>query len=266
MLLSIRAEYAVFEVKMKVRLIGKNLSDIEGLLKDYDMQIITSGEPELVIAHGGDGTMLNSEREFPGIPKLLMRDCRTAPQCEEHGYKDILESFAGGRLKLTELPKLVVTIRDTELYAINDIFVHNYERMNALRYRVYINDELYAKEVVGDAVGISSVHGSTAYYKSITHSIFRTGIGLSFSNSTEEVNHLVLPETSVVRVSIIRGPGLIISDNDRRTLLADEGEDIFLKQSSEKFGYFYGLQEFMCPKCRILRHPNKSPYQGYIAP
>ena len=251
---------------MKVRLIGKNLDDITGLLKDYDMQIITSGVPELVIAHGGDGTMLNSEREFPGIPKLLMRDCRTAPQCEEHGYREILDSFLNGRLKMVKLPKLTAYIRDEKIYAINDIFIHNYERMNALRYRVYINDELYAKEVVGDAVGISSVHGSTAYYKSITHSIFRTGIGLSFSNSTEEVNHLVLPETSVVRVSIVRGPGLVISDNDRRTLRADEGEEILLGQSSEQFGYFYGLYEFMCPKCRILRHPNKSPYQGYIAP
>ena len=199
------------------------------------------------------------------IPKLLMRDCRTAPQCEEHGYREILDSFLNGRLKMVKLPKLTAYIRDEKIYAINDIFIHNYERMNALRYRVYINDDLYAKEVVGDAVGISSVHGSTAYYKSITHSIFRTGIGLSFSNSTEEVNHLVLPETSVVRIEIVRGPGLVISDNAPENYILEKGEAITLGES-DQFLSVYALESFMCPKCRILRHPNKSPYQGYITP
>lgn len=251
---------------MKVCLIGKNLQDIENLLPGFGMDIVPSNEAELVIAHGGDGTMLCAEREYPGIPKLLMRDARTAPQCEEHGYRNILQSFVSGNLKLVRLPKLVCRVNDRKFLAVNDIFIHNYHPMNALRYRVHINDELYANEVVGDAVGLSSVHGSTAYYKSITHSIFRTGVGLSFSNSTEEVNHLVLPETSVVRITVVRGPGLVIADNDRNTLTVEEGCDILLNQSQDEFGLFYGLNEFMCPKCRILRHPNKSPYQGYIAP
>lgn len=251
---------------MKVRLIGKNLEDIADLLTEYGMEIVSAGGVELVVAHGGDGTMLSAEREFPSIPKLLLRDFRTAPQCEEHGYRNILQRFVDGKLKLSKLPKLVAETGGERFIAINDIFIHNYEPMNALRYRVRINDELYANEVVGDAVGISSVHGSTAYYKSITHSIFRTGIGLSFSNSTEEVNHLVLPENSVVRIQIVRGPGLIIADNDRRTKTVMENEEVLLSQSQTECGLFYGLQEFMCPKCRILRHPNKSPYQGYIAP
>ncbi len=251
---------------MKIRLIGKNLNDIKDILRQFNMQIIESGTPELVVAHGGDGTMLASEREFPGVPKLLLRDCRTAPQCEDHSYCTILQNFIDGKLAAVKLPKLAAEVKGERFLAINDIFIHNFERMHALRYSVRINDELYAKEVVGDAVGLSSVHGSTAYYKSITHSIFRTGIGLSFSNSTEEVNHLVLPENSVVKVVIIRGPGLIISDNDSRTMQVEEKDEVILKQSDNEYGIFYGLNEFMCPKCRILRHPNKSPYQGYIAP
>lgn len=254
---------------IKAIVIGKNCEDILPVLKNYDFELTCAGSenfiPELIIAHGGDGTLLQAEREYPNIPKLALRDMRTAPTCEEHSYETILNNFFAGKLKLKKLPKLYAEFQGKKILAVNDIYIHNFERMSALRYRVFINDELYAKEVVGDGVGLSSIHGSTAYYKSITHSIFKTGIGLSFSNSTEEVNHLVLPETSIVRVEIVRGPGLVISDNSPKTYILEKDEAITLGESDE-FLSVYGLESFMCPKCRILRHPNKSPYQGYIAP
>ena len=254
---------------IKAIVTGKNCEDILPVLKNYDFEIACAENaqftPELIIAHGGDGTLLHAEREFPNIPKLALRDMRTAPTCEEHSYEKILNDFFKGELKLKKLPKLYAEFQGKKILAVNDIFIHNFERMSALRYRVYINDELYAKEVVGDGVGLSSIHGSTAYYKSITHSIFKTGIGLSFSNSTEEVNHLVLPETSVVRIEIVRGPGLVISDNAPENYILEKGEAITLGES-DQFLSVYALESFMCPKCRILRHPNKSPYQGYITP
>ncbi len=254
---------------IKAVVVGKNCEDILPILEKYDIEIACAANadftPDLVIAHGGDGTLLNSEREYPNIPKLALRDRRTAPTCEEHSYEAILNDFFAGKLQLKKLPKLYAEFQGKKVLAVNDIYIHNFERMSALRYRVFINDELYAKEVVGDGVGLSSIHGSTAYYKSITHSIFKIGIGLSFSNSTEEVNHLVLPSSAIVRVEIVRGPGLVIADNSPETYILQEGESIILGESNE-FLSVYGLDGFMCQKCRILRHPHKSPYQGYIAP
>lgn len=250
---------------INAKVIGKNCEDILPVLAKYDFNLNCDGKIDLVIAHGGDGTLLNAEREYPIIPKLALRDQRTAAKCEDHDYVKILDDFFADKLSLTKLPKLYAKLFEREILGVNDIFIHNYERINALRYRVWINEELYANEVVGDGVGLSSVHGSTAYYRSITHSIFRTGIGLSFSNSTEEVNHLVLPSDAIVKISIVRGPGLVIADNDRNGIILPEGEEVILGESDE-FMSVYGLNTFMCPKCRILRHPNKSPYQGYIAP
>ena len=89
------------------------------------------------------------------------------------------------------------------------------------------------------------------------------GLGLAFSNSTEEVNHLVIPADASVRIGIVRGPGLIIADNDRHTITVPAGSEVLLRQSSE-IARIYGLQEFMCQKCRLLRHPDKSPYKRYI--
>ena len=228
------------------------------------MQVVADSDVELVVAHGGDGTMLSAEREFPSVPKLLLRDFRTAPQCEEHGYRNILQNFVDGKLKLAKLPKLIAVARNERFIAINDIFIHNYEPMNALRYRVRINEELYANEVVGDGIGISSVHGSTAYYRSITHSLFRVGIGLAFSNSTEEVNHLVLNEKSQVNIEIVRGPGILVADNSPEQLPVKEGDVVKFFQSG-KNAEIWNLKDFMCPKCRVLRHPNKLPFNIWQA-
>jgi NAD+ kinase len=127
-----------------------------------------------------------------------------------------------------------------------------------MRYRVWIDDELYANEIVGDAAGMATVHGSTAYYRSITHSIFKTGIGLAFSNSTEVVNHLVLPEAAVVKIRVVRGPGIMVADNNPEILEIPKNGEVLIYKAEEK-AVIYGLDNFMCQNCRLLRHPSKFP-------
>ena len=248
---------------MKIRLVGKNLEDIRPLLALADFAEAGEGEtPELVVTHGGDGALLGAARDYPQLPILPVRDARTAPLCPRHECRIQLEAFRAGRTRLLPLPMISGAVRDVTLHALNDVFLHNMDRSSALRYRVRINGELYANEVVGDGVGLSSVHGSTAYYRSITHSIFRVGLGLAFSNSTEEVNHLVLNSTSRVEIEVVRGPGVLIADNSPEQIVLNEGEKVLLFES-ELQARIYGLANFMCPKCRLLRHPNKLPFRGF---
>jgi len=249
---------------MKIRLIGKNLDDIRPRLARFGVQEAADGEtPELVIAHGGDGSFLQSEQFFPGVPKLPIRDERTAPRCPDHTTEKLLEMFFSGHPKPVFLPKAAARCNGQMLTGINDVFLHNRDRVSALRYRVHIDGELYANEVVGDGAGLATVHGSTAYYRSITHSIFRVGIGLAFSNSTEEVSHLVLDAASRVEIQIVRGPGIITADNAPETIAAETGDTVEFFLSEETVPV-YLLKEFMCPKCRVLRHPNKMPFKGYF--
>lgn len=247
---------------LNIKLIGKNLEDIRPLLEARGFRL-DGGTPELIVAHGGDGTMLQAEREYPGVPKFPIRDERTAPRCECHSYDRQLDDLCSGRLRPTFLKKIAATVHGQNLVALNDVFVHNFDRGSALRYRVRIDGELYAHEIVGDGVGLATPHGSTAYYRSITHSIFRVGLGLAFSNSTEEVSHLVLGEDSVVEVEIVRGPGLVVADNDPRQLRVEDGDVITFRQVPET-AEILGLGDFMCAKCRALRHPNKLPFKGYF--
>jgi len=243
---------------MRIKLVGKNLPDIIPLLQQRGFEL-ADHDFELVISHGGDGALLGAERDFPGIPKFPIRDWRTAPLCSCHSYEQQLDDFLAGKLKRAAMTKLNGSCPNGQIRGLNDIFIHNADRGSAVRYRVWINDELYVAEVVGDGVGVATVHGSTAYYRSITHSIFRVGIGLAFNNSTEPTNHLVLPEDSVIRIEITRGPAVLIADNSQDQLPLNQGDQIIIRRAPEP-AIVYGLSNFMCPKCRLLRHPNQDPF------
>lgn len=240
-------------MSMKIKLLGKHLDEIRGLLDSRQMFDCGSEIPELVITYGGDGALLGAERVYPGIPKLPLRDFATAPVCPEHHAGRILDEFLEGKLTLTHLPRLCAQTAGEKLFGINDLVIHSLEYTSALRYRVFIDDELYAPEVVGDGVCFAGVHGSTAYYRSITRGVFHVGVGLAFSNSTEVVDHLVLPEKSVVTVEILRGPGIVMADNDPYKIRVNVGEKVSLRQIDESAAV-WGLDGFMCPECRYLRH------------
>ena len=247
---------------MKIKLLGKNLGDIRPLLKNLGFEESETNF-ELIITHGGDGALLGAEREYPGIPKLPLRDAATAAPCPEHSARARLEKFLAEKPEPVKLPKLCGICKAGTLSGINDVFLHSKLPTSALRYYVRIDDEPYGGEIVGDGVGLSSVHGSTAYYRSITHSIFRVGLGLAFSNSTEEVSHLVLSEKSHIEIEIVRGPGVLTADNAQERLPLKTGDVVEMFQVDEA-AEVIGLAEFMCPKCRALRHPNKLPFKGYF--
>ena len=241
---------------MKVSLQGRYIEDILPYFKSEDFKI-TGKNPDLIIVHGGDGALLGAERKFPGIPKFPVRDIRTAPLCKEHSsYKKIFGLLKENKLSKSEIMKLSATSGSFLVKAINDIFIHNLNPVSAIRYKVYIDGKAYGEEIVGDGVGVSTVHGSTAYYRSITHSIFRVGIGLAFSNSTELTNHLVLPEDTSIKITLTRGPAILVADNSPDTLEMKAGDSVTIKKIEEK-AITLGLEIFMCYKCRKLRHPRE---------
>jgi NAD+ kinase len=240
---------------MKILLTGCFLDDIKPLLKRKKIELISknAGNPDLIITHGGDGSLLGMERQYPGVAKLPIRDKRTSPLCSNHSYERVIDNLLAGKLSKTKLIKLSGKTGNRKILGMNDIFIHNLKKVNAIRYRVWINDELYLKEVASDCLGIATPHGSTAYYRSITKCIFRTGIGLAFSNSREHVDHIVIPENAVVKIQLLRGPAFIVADNNPKSIKFETGDILIVSMSPAK-AIIYGLDVFMCPDCRKLRH------------
>ena len=247
---------------MKIALYGNRSVLLDELLKKYDFEVVSpEADPVCpILCYGGDGAMLGAELAYPSRVKIPVRDCETAPHCPEHSLEGLIRRLHDGDCVCKELPKLSGVCGAFRCLGLNDIFIHSSNKRSALRFQLQIDGKLYAKEMVGDSVGVSTVHGSTAYYRSITHGSFQTGIGLAFSNCTELVNHLVLREDSVIKIRILRGPAELVYDNSPEILPVGEGEVVTISLAEEKAGMIL-LEEFMCPECRSIRHRERS--HGY---
>lgn len=237
---------------MRVAVCGRNLKDIYPLLESFDVEI-DSESPEMVISYGGDGILLGAERDYPGIPKCPIRDSRSYPKCGKHSEEKILSNLFNGNLDETPLMKLTASNNgESFCTGVNDIVINRLIISSALRYRLWLDGNLYAKQIVGDGLVAATPFGSTGYYRSITNSLFHLGMGLAFNNSTEPVNHLVLKESTDIKVEIIRGPAVLLADNDPKETKLENGDFVSIRKADHA-ARIIGLDTFRCPDCYWLR-------------
>lgn len=208
------------------------------------------GRADCVVIHGGDGSLLGGDREHPDLPKFPVRRSGEVDKCPLHQDTRVFENLAAGLARETELPRLRGEAKGRVIHGINDIVFHNKRVTAGVRYRVFIDGEEYAHEIVGDGLVAATPFGSSAYYRSITNSVFRVGMGLAFNNSTEVVNHLVLCDRSVVEVEVLRGPALLVADNMLDPVELARG-DRFSIRSSRETSVIWGLDNLLCHECKM---------------
>ncbi|MDP6460534.1 MAG: hypothetical protein QGH59_02055, partial [Gemmatimonadota bacterium] len=142
----------------------------------------------------------------------------------------VLEKLACGELARTKCSKIRAEALGQSRVSLNDIMVHNANPTSGVRYRVWVDDREFGDEIVGDGVVVATPFGSSGYYRSITGGIFRIGLGLAFNNSTEQMDHIVLPESSVIRVRITRGPAMVASDNHPNTIPLERDDEVVIRR------------------------------------
>lgn len=215
----------------RVQVCGRNSKELLPLLEHYGLTV-DEKNPEVIISYGGDGTLLGAERAWPGIPKVALRDSRHCRTCSHHSNEEILEHLANGTLKQARFRKLKATVGERELVALNDIILRNAEANIAMRFQVQIDgDDYTTRELVGDGVVVATPFGSTGYFSSITHCSFHTGFGLAFNNSTEQINHLILKENSVIQIVITRGPAVLAADNNPERIVVEKDAEIIVRHA-----------------------------------
>lgn len=237
---------------MKILLYGKNAKDLLTVAKSTDLDVVED-RPDVIISYGGDGTLLASERKYPGIPKLPIRDSTVCKKCAMHCSEILLRSLAKNNLSLQSYPKLLATTEATKYQAFNDIVLRNSYPIHALRFRVTINALAIGEDVIiGDGLVAATTFGATGYFQSVTRKSFDQNFGLAFNNSTVHLDPLFFTENDIIEVEIIRGPAVLSFDNSPDMTTLQAGSRVTIKASDHK-AQIYQLDTLRCPNCIISR-------------
>lgn len=233
---------------MKILLIGKNSKNIEGLISNFGFEVV-SKNPDAIISYGGDGTLLYSERMYPAVPKLPIRDSLVCIKCPKHNEKDLLQKLLANKLELKEYKKLETKILYQTFLALNDFVIRNAEPIHTIRFTVTpLNDKI----LIGDGIVLSTPFGSSGYFKSITQQTFNSGFGVALNNTTETTPPIFFKDKDQVTFKLIRGIATLSFDNNPDIFNIDEGSEITFKLS-DKTAKIYELESLRCPDCEVAR-------------
>ena len=191
--------------------------------------------PKLIFVFGGDGSIMKSEEKFPGVPKVIIKKSKICKKCPLLPFEEIIKLVKGGRYKIDELEKLSICKNAKCIEGVNDVIVHNSDPRHAIRYVIEIERIDFKKEVIGDGIVVATRFGSSGYFRSITDSVFHVGIGLAFNNSTESIDHMVLPDFASITIEITRGPAEAYADNNPKEFKLIEGDRVTISRSKKVF-------------------------------
>jgi NAD+ kinase len=227
---------------MKLLLFGNQAPDLREVAEGFNGLEVVDDAPDVVVCYGGDGTLLAAELEWPGIPKLPIRNSRRGHRLIPHSPEDVFARLTENRLARTEFTKLACVLQQSgkseplePLTAMNEFNVHMGNMNTAVRFQLWINGEAYGDgvEIIGDGLVISTPFGSTAYFEQITRGVFHVGLGIAFKNASERISHIITSEDARVRVLITRGPAGLARDNARDHLALNEGDELLIQRHAQ---------------------------------
>jgi len=240
---------------MRIQVVGRDSDHFCEKARTAGFEVVTEA-PDLIVAYGGDGSLIGAERKYPGILKLPIRERDTCIKCEEHQDELMLEKLRSRALEEHSL-MLIECVKDgIQLRAMNDIIVRNADPRAAVRFRVRLNGRRVTEEMIGDGLVACTPFGSSAYFRSITRTVIRVGIGLAFNNCTDLLNHLVIADNEEISIEFTRGPGRLAADNDARTSTIGDGDVIVIRRGSSD-ARILAIDTLRCAACRYVHAPRR---------
>ncbi len=203
----------------------------QGLSVSSDRGIISKAK--LLIAIGGDGTMLNCSRKFgsQGIP-ILGINLGNLGFLADIDPKDITSSLLNvieGKFEKDErffLEGGIEGKKSSRFLALNEIVVHSGKIAQLIEFRVFI-DESFVYRQKADGLIISSPTGSTAYSLSgggpIVHPEVKTILLVSMLPHNLSTRPLLVEAGSQIRIEL---------ENKKSILSFDSHENLSLKGKS----------------------------------
>jgi NAD+ kinase len=198
-------------------------------------------DPDFVVCYGGDGTVLFSERKFPGVPKLIIKTSRA---CRAYDYKlsdlrKLLVRVRAGDYQIHAEMKVETVAKGERLVGLNEIQIHLKLPIYAVRFSLSADGKEY-DELIGDGVIVATPFGSTAYYRATGGKSFKKGIGVSFNNlHNTDAKGFVVHDDTVVKLTVTRGPAWLLADNNEKFVDLDAGDAVTIKKSDSVANFIY---------------------------
>jgi len=218
----------------KIHIVGKDLEKIEDMKEILESNGFNYVEenPDLVITYGGDGMFLIAERMFPGVPKVSLKDSEIGNKCCDFPLEEVLKKYSSGDFEIEEIKKLKAVHKGRfefrELLGANDIVIRNSLPTEAVRFNISVAGKDVG-ELIGDGIVVSTPYGSGGYFSSITGKDFENGIGLAFNNITGSRKPLFLSGEEKIEIEIVRGPAILVSDNNRDYINLENGDKVIIE-------------------------------------
>lgn len=229
---------------MKFSIVSKNedIKRIADVLAMFDLDI-DNKKPDYIITYGGDGTILFSERKYPGIPKITVRGSERGFKCNfnENELEDILFKIEDKTYKIKEEMKLETIFQGKKYLSLNEAQIHNSYPMRTIRFSISMDNLPIFENIIGDGAIVATPFGSTAYYSSLGGEKFDKGIGIILNNPHDfKRDHKIVIDKGFVpeiHITILRDDGLLLFDNDENMIKIKGGDDIKIEISkvSAKF-------------------------------
>jgi len=123
-------------------------------------------EVDIIIVFGGDGTLLNSARQYLEyeIPILgvNMGNVGFLTDIRVDNFDKAIIEILQGNYKIEERNLVSAKFNENHLYGLNEVVIHSGSYAQLMRYRLYVNNKV-VYEQRSDGLIIATPTGSTAY-------------------------------------------------------------------------------------------------------
>src|SRR3989338_5429310 len=123
---------------MKIAIVGRD----SYVVRYYKKVLKKSGfiysykNPDIVLSLCGDGTLLLSERWYPGVPKLSIRVKSICYNCDWDSLHGIMQKIRKGKYTIEKKIKLQAFVKGRRMLCINEFTVRNASQIHAIRFSV----------------------------------------------------------------------------------------------------------------------------------
>lgn len=210
-------------------------------------------EGDLIIAIGGDGTILDTEASLKRPTPILgihRGDVGFLTQVGENDVELAVSKVLSKRFTIEKRSKLSVAgLPD----ALNEVALTTATPSKIVRLRAEVNGRLY-KEFDGDGIIVATPTGSTAYALSAGGPIVDPAVGalvlVPVCPYTIATRPLVIADGSAVKLTLLEGTAKVAVDGDVQREMR-VGESLIIKKSARR-AEFVKLDEYFYRKLSSL--------------